>query len=34
VSTDPRLRGGRNHFVVCGDDSLALRMVEELTVRG
>jgi Trk K+ transport system NAD-binding subunit len=33
VSTDPRLRGGRNHFVVCGDDSLALRMVEELTVR-
>jgi Trk K+ transport system NAD-binding subunit len=33
VSTDPRLRAGRNHFVVCGDDSLASRMVEELTVR-
>jgi len=23
VSTDPRIRGGRNHLVVCGDDSLA-----------
>jgi Trk K+ transport system NAD-binding subunit len=33
VATDPRLRAGRNHFVVCGDDSLASRMVEELTVR-
>jgi Trk K+ transport system NAD-binding subunit len=33
VSTDPRIRGGRNHLVVCGDDSLASRMVEELTAR-
>ena len=24
---------GRDHLVVCGDDALALRMVEELTVR-
>jgi Trk K+ transport system NAD-binding subunit len=33
VATDPRMRGGRDHLVVCGDDALTLRMVEELTVR-
>jgi Trk K+ transport system NAD-binding subunit len=33
VATDPRIRAGRDHLVVCGDDALALRMVEELTVR-
>jgi len=33
VATDPRTRGGRDHLVVCGDDALTLRMVEELTVR-
>jgi Trk K+ transport system NAD-binding subunit len=33
VATDPRVRGGRDHLVVCGDDALTLRMVEELTVR-
>jgi Trk K+ transport system NAD-binding subunit len=27
------VRGGRDHLVVCGDDALTLRMVEELTVR-
>ena len=29
----PRPRGRRDHLVVCGGDSLAFRMVEELTVR-
>jgi Trk K+ transport system NAD-binding subunit len=29
----PRERGRLDHLVVCGGDSLALRMVEELTVR-
>jgi Trk K+ transport system NAD-binding subunit len=33
VATDPRIRPGRDHLVVCGDDALASRMVEELTVR-
>jgi Trk K+ transport system NAD-binding subunit len=33
VATDPRIRAGRDHLVVCGDDALASRMVEELTVR-
>jgi Trk K+ transport system NAD-binding subunit len=33
VVTDPHPRPGRDHFVVCGDDPLASRMVEELTVR-
>jgi len=33
VATDPHGRAGSNHFVVCGDDPLASRMVEELTVR-
>jgi Trk K+ transport system NAD-binding subunit len=33
VVTDPPLRADRSHFVVCGDDSLASRMVEELSVR-
>jgi Trk K+ transport system NAD-binding subunit len=33
VVTDPPARAGRNHFVVCGDDPLASRLVEELTVR-
>jgi hypothetical protein len=33
VVTDSPARAGRNHFVVCGDDPLALRLVEELTVR-
>jgi Trk K+ transport system NAD-binding subunit len=28
-----RSRGGAGHLVVCGDDALALRIVEELTVR-
>ena len=27
------MRAGRSHLVVCGDDSLASRMVEELSVR-
>ena len=31
--TDLPTRAGRSHFVVCGDDSLASRMVEELSVR-
>jgi Trk K+ transport system NAD-binding subunit len=33
VATDPRIGAGRDHLVVCGDDALASRMVEELTVR-
>jgi Trk K+ transport system NAD-binding subunit len=33
VATDPRPGSGRDHLVVCGDDALALRMVEELTAR-
>ena len=33
MATDPRVRGDRDHLVVCGDDALTLRMVEELTVR-
>jgi Trk K+ transport system NAD-binding subunit len=33
VATDPRIRAGRDHLVVCGDDALASRIVEELTVR-
>jgi Trk K+ transport system NAD-binding subunit len=33
VATDPRAGSGRDHLVVCGDDSLALRMVGELTAR-
>jgi len=33
VATDPRIVAGRDHLVVCGDDALASRMVEELTVR-
>ena len=28
-----RTQAGRSHFIVCGDDALASRMVEELTVR-
>ena len=31
--TDSPARAGRNHFVVCGDDPLASRLAEELTVR-
>jgi Trk K+ transport system NAD-binding subunit len=33
VATDPGAGDGREHLVVCGDDALASRMVEELTVR-
>ena len=33
MATDPRIGAGRDHLVVCGDDALASRMVEELTVR-
>jgi Trk K+ transport system NAD-binding subunit len=33
VATDPRSGAGHDHLVVCGDDALALRTVEELTVR-
>jgi Trk K+ transport system NAD-binding subunit len=33
VAPDSRARGGRDHLVLCGDDALASRMVEELTVR-
>jgi Trk K+ transport system NAD-binding subunit len=33
VATDPGIRADRDHLVVCGDDALASRMVEELTVR-
>ena len=33
MATDPGMRGGRDHLVVCGDDALTLRMVEELTLR-
>jgi Trk K+ transport system NAD-binding subunit len=33
MSEEPRTRAGRDHFVVCGDDALASRMVEELTLR-
>jgi Trk K+ transport system NAD-binding subunit len=33
VIPDTSLPAGRDHLVVCGDDALASRMVEELTVR-
>jgi Trk K+ transport system NAD-binding subunit len=33
VATDPSADAGRDHLVVCGDDALALRVAEELTVR-
>jgi Trk K+ transport system NAD-binding subunit len=33
VATDPRNGAGRDHLIVCGDDALALRMVEELAGR-
>jgi Trk K+ transport system NAD-binding subunit len=33
VPEDARPREGRNHLVVCGDDALASRIVEELTTR-
>jgi Trk K+ transport system NAD-binding subunit len=33
VTEEPRARAGRDHLVVCGDDALASRMVEELTLR-
>jgi Trk K+ transport system NAD-binding subunit len=33
VATDPGMPADRPHLVVCGEDSFALRMVEELTVR-
>ena len=33
MSEEPRMRAGRDHLVVCGDDALASRMVEELTLR-
>lgn len=33
MSEEPRVRAGRDHLVVCGDDALASRMVEELTLR-
>jgi Trk K+ transport system NAD-binding subunit len=33
MSEEPRMRTGRDHLVVCGDDALASRMVEELTLR-
>ncbi len=33
MTTDAPVRAGRDHLVVCGDDALASRMVEELTLR-
>jgi Trk K+ transport system NAD-binding subunit len=33
VTEERRMRAGRDHLVVCGDDALASRMVEELTLR-
>jgi len=33
VAPFTRAQAGRSHLVVCGDDALASRMVEELTVR-
>jgi Trk K+ transport system NAD-binding subunit len=33
VTPDTPLPAGRDHLVVCGDDALATRMIEELTVR-
>lgn len=33
MAPDPRMRGGGDHLVVCGDDALASRMVGELAVR-
>ena len=33
MTPDTPLPAGRDHLVVCGDDALATRMVEELTVR-
>jgi Trk K+ transport system NAD-binding subunit len=33
VTDEPRTPAGRDHLVVCGDDALASRMVEELTLR-
>ncbi len=33
MATDPGMPADRPHLVVCGEDSFALRMVEELTVR-
>jgi Trk K+ transport system NAD-binding subunit len=33
VATDPSSGAGRDHLVVCGDDALTLRVVEELTIR-
>ncbi len=33
MATDPGPASRRPHFVVCGEDTLALRIIEELTVR-
>jgi Trk K+ transport system NAD-binding subunit len=33
VRTEPEPSASRGHLVVCGDDALALRIVEELTIR-
>ena len=33
MTDEPRTAAGRDHLVVCGDDALASRMVEELTLR-
>ena len=33
MATDPGAAAGRDHLIVCGDDALALRMVEELAGR-
>ena len=33
MATDPGPAPSRPHFVVCGEDTLALRIIEELTVR-
>jgi Trk K+ transport system NAD-binding subunit len=33
VATDSRAGTGHHHLVVCGDDALTLRVVEELTIR-
>jgi hypothetical protein len=33
VASFTPVQAGRGHLVVCGDDALAARMVEELTVR-
>jgi hypothetical protein len=33
VAPFPRMQAGRSHLIVCGDDALTSRMVEELAVR-